>query len=241
MRTRLVVLAMSMAACGFNLEPENDPDAVNLGLVVDYGSRRELTEPIAVGVKMPLGVQNGVRASLLSDYNYVDGTVAVEDSDGVAVAATKTDPGKFEIVFPRAGRYLVKAKTDRGAELSKWVTAKDVASVSVLTATVTTTVEGTSSCQRQVGTAPLTLASNEKLSVRLGALSPEGEKMLGVLDLDVLDLTVDVSRPFLFPTANAFIVTPRGTGAGSVTWTEKSNGASVKLDVAHDGTTASCP
>lgn len=234
-----VVLALSMAACGFELQPPNDPDAVNLGLIVDYGARRELTEPIAAGVKMPLGVQNGVKSSLLSDYDYVDGTLTVEDSDGAAVAPVQTSPGRFEMVFPRAGRYSVTAKTERG-QLSMAMTAKDVGSLRVLKARVSTTAGG-SSCSKPVGAEPLTLATNQRLDVTVGAFSPEGESMLGVLDLDVLDLTVDVSKPVLFPTANSFIVTPRGSGAGSVTFTDKSSGASVKLDVAHDGSTASCP
>ena len=227
-----------MTACG--LEPENDENAVNFGLVVDYAERKDLSAPIAVGAKMPIGVQNGVKTSLVGDHQYVDGTLEVKDASGNVLPMRQTWTGQFETVFPSAGRYSLTANTGR-AEKTIEVTAKEVASLKLLSLRVTTTTADNRTCSAAVAPAPLVLFANQDVDLVVGAFSADGESLLGVPDFDVLDLGVDVNRPIIFPTANAYIVSPRAEGEGSVTFTERTSGAVLKLGFTHDAAMARCP
>ncbi len=218
-------MSVVAAGCGGG---RASPDRLYLG--ADFTQ-----QPVATGatVRVQLQLPDGFL------YGNVDGELTVRDSAGNEVSATKTTAGRFELVLPTAGQYTFSAKS--GSETSTvTVKAEDIAELGLVARTLHTTVEGSEKCGVVVGpgTNPITLAPNQRLSVDVGARSASGATMIGIYDLEVLDIGVHVSRPFLLGGPNELSITT--TANGSARFTERKSGKSVKQDIFITEQAATC-
>ena len=207
---------------------------LRFGQVYLFAEATDFSSAIAVGQKMPLGLQSTTKPALLNDYDYLDGTLDVLDASSAKLEVTKLLAGQFQAVFPKAGSYTLVGKNGL-VEDRLTVTAADQAGLRMAKQWYLHGTGTDTKCKPAAppeGKLPL-LKSNQTLTLFVVPQSAAGVALIGLVDLKaeadgaVVSANAGIS-------AGSFSISPVSGGAAThavITFTDQKTRQSLKVEL----------